>query len=374
VSTDLLSRAIALDPRVRELSRETEEGRRVPAELAKELGAAGLWRSCVPSAVGGLEVPLGDLLATFEVLARADGAVGWVAMIGATTGLVYAYLDPDVARDIISGDPCTCGVFAPSGRAVPAQGGYSVSGRWAFASGVQNASWLSLGVVVDANPPDVLAVLVPASDIDVIDTWMVSGLKGTGSHHIEMHDVFVPAERTFRLVGGEPQSPGALYAFPVFGLLALGVGSVALGIARSAIDELVALAADKTPTASRRRLADRAHIQMEMAKAATELAAARALVYDTVGRAWKGAEDGVVPSLELRAQLRLAATHATRTAADVVDRMYDAGGGTSVYATSRLQRDFRDIHAATQHMVVSPSTYELTGRILLGVETDVSLL
>jgi alkylation response protein AidB-like acyl-CoA dehydrogenase len=368
--SDLVGAVHALEPTVRRLADSIEEGRRVPADLAREIGRTGMWLSCVPEAVGGLQMPLADVLEAIEILGRADGSTGWVAMICATTGLIYAYIDPTVAGEIIASDPCSCGVFAPTGRGAPTGGGLNVSGRWAFCSGVENASWVTLGVVVES---DVRAIVVPASDVTIVDTWTVSGLRGTGSHHVEMHDVLVPAQRTFSF-GGAPWSPGPLYTFPLFGLLALGVAAVALGIARSSIDELTALASDKTPAGSRRRLADRAHVQMEVAKATAELGAARAFVFDAVGQAWTGAEGGNAPSLEQRAQLRLAATHATRTAADVVDRMYDAGGGTSVYATSRLQRDFRDIHAATQHMVVAPATYELAGRILLGVETDVSQL
>jgi alkylation response protein AidB-like acyl-CoA dehydrogenase len=306
-------------------------------------------------------------------------------MIGATSGLIYAYLDPGVAQDIVQADPsfCTGGVFAPSGRAVPANGGWNVSGRWAFASGCQHSTWLGLGVVMmdgsdvrtlSNGAPDIRGVLVPASDIEILDTWDVSGLRGTGSHDVVARDVFVPEERTYRLIGGTPKAEGTLYAFPVFGLLALGVASVALGIARGAIDELVALATHKTPSGSRRRLADRAHVQMEVAQAESELLAAEAFIINELGLTWDEAEEGSRPDIEARARLRLAATYATRTAARVVDRMYEAGGGTSIYAASRLQRAFRDVHAATQHMVVAPATFELAGRVLLGVEVDVSQL
>ncbi len=372
-------------PRIRELSAETEAGRRLPTELAEAFGAAGLWHSCIPQAVGGIEASFRTVLGAVREIAAADGSAGWCAMIGATSGVIYAYLDPAVAKDIVQIDPtfCTGGVFAPSGRAVRADGGWRVSGRWAFASGVPHSTWLGLGVViVDGDTvatlpngaPDVRGVLVPSSEIEVLDTWYVSGLRGTGSNDVAATDVFVPEERTYRLIGGTPVAPGTLYAFPIFGLLALGVASVAVGIARGAIDDLVALATQKTPSGSRRRLADRSHVQMEVAQAAAELAAAEAFIAGEVGRAWDAADEGTQPDVGARARLRLAATHATRTAARVVDRMYDAGGGTSIYATSPLQRAFRDVHAATQHMVVAPATYELAGRVLLGAEADLSQL
>lgn len=374
-----------LTPRVRELADQIEDGRRLSPELAEAFGEAGLWRACIPERAGGLETNLLMLISAIRDLAAADGSAGWCAMIGATSGLIYAYLDQTVAKAIVRNDAsfCTGGVFAPSGRAVRAGDDWRVSGRWAFASGVNHSTWLGLGVVmmdgddvatVPNGAPDVRGVLVPSSEVEILDTWYVSGLRGTGSNDVVATDVLVPEARTYRLVGGTPVADGALYAFPIFGLLALGVASVAVGIARGAIDELETLATRKTATGSRRRLADRSHVQMEVAKAAAELAAAEAFVSQDVGLALDQAEEGTQPDIETRARLRLAATHATRTAARVVDRMYDAGGGTSIYASSRLQRAFRDVHAATQHVVVAPATYELAGRVLLGLETDVSQL
>jgi alkylation response protein AidB-like acyl-CoA dehydrogenase len=386
VSVNVLDAVEALVPRVRELANEIEEGRRLPPELADAFGRAGLWRSCIPEAAGGIGVRnLNALLSVFRDLGAADGSAGWCAMIGATSGLIYAYLDPAVAREIVQDDPsfCTGGVFAPSGRAVRADGGWRVSGRWAFASGVQHSKWLGLGaVMMDGDTfatlpngaADVRGALVPASEVEILDTWYVSGLRGTGSNDVVADEVFVPEERIYRLVGGAPKADGIVYRFPVFGLLALGVASVAVGIARGAIVDLVDLATQKTPSGSRRRLADRAPVQMEVAQAQAELSAAEALMVNEVGLVWEEAEEGAQPDVEARARLRLAATHATRTAARVVDRMYDAGGGTSIYAASPLQRAFRDVHAATQHMVVAPATYELAGRVLLGVEADLSQL
>jgi alkylation response protein AidB-like acyl-CoA dehydrogenase len=113
---------------------------------------------------------------------------------------------------------------------------------------------------------------------------------------------------------------------------------------------------------------------MERAKAEVTLRSARSHLWQTVGEAWSRALDGEEPTLEQRASLRLAATNAVRSAASVVDRAYDAGGGTSIFSSSPLQRCFRDVHTVTQHMLVAPATYELAGRVLLGVETDVSQL
>lgn len=381
--SDLLEAARALGPRIRELAQVAEEQRRLPSELADAFGRIGLWRACVPVAIGGLEVPLHTQLAVFEELARADGAAGWCAMIGGTGSITYASLDPAVARDLTLAKPdaCTSGVFAPMGRAAEEGDGYRVSGRWPFGSGVDHSERMSMGVTVwgsdgpklrDSGAPEVRWVLLERDEFEIVDTWNVSGLRGTGSHDVVADNVLVPRER-FTILGRN-RHEGPLYAFPFFGLLAVAVGSVCLGIARSAIDELTDLAAVKTATGQRRRLAERAHVQMQVAEAEAELRAARAFFYGAVDDAWRHAETGAEPTLEQRAALRLAATNAARSGARVVDRMYDAGGGTSVYATSRLQKDFRDIHTATQHAVVGQPTYELAGRVLLGVETDVSSL
>jgi len=229
-------------------------------------------------------------------------------------------------------------------------------------------------VVQGAGPPQARMVLFPAGDAEIIDTWTVSGLRGTGSHDIAVRDLLVPAMRSASLTHDRPVATGALYAFPLFGLLAIGIAAVALGIARRALDEIVALAGAKTPTAGRRTLAERSTVQAQVAEAEAAVAAARAFLHDVVGVAWAAARDRGTIDVPLRARLRLAATHATAASARAVDVAYTAGGGTSVYAVSPLQRAFRDVHVVTQHMMVAPATWEFVGRVLLGLETDTTML
>jgi len=372
-----------LAPRIRARADAIEAERRLPVDLVAALAAAGIFRMGVPRELGGTELEPVAMLAVFEEIAHADGSAGWCAMIGATSGLVSGYLPIEFAREIYA-DPTlvTGGVFAPTGRAVAVDGGYDVTGRWAFASGSEHCAWLMGGCVVTENgaprllasgAPDTRMMLFPAGEVEVIDTWTASGLRGTGSHDIRVARTFVPAGRSVSLITDSPRASGTLYRFPVFGLLALGIAAVALGIARRAIDELVELARAKTPTASRRRLGERAAVQIDISGAEAAVRAARAFLVGEVERAWAVAERGAI-GLEQRTLLRLAATHATTSAARAVDAMYNAGGGTSVYATSPLQRCFRDVHVATQHMMVAPATYELVGRLLVGLETDTALL
>jgi alkylation response protein AidB-like acyl-CoA dehydrogenase len=374
---ELLDAARTLAPRIGALAEETERGRRLPAELVSAFAEAGFFEMCVPRDLGGPEVHPALLLDTVETLAAADAAAGWCAMIAATTSVLAAYLPDDDARTIY-GSPGTAtgGAYAPQGRASAAPGGYRVTGRWAFASGCEHCTWLTGGTIVQppGGQPEARLMMFPAAEVEIIDTWNVSGLRGTGSHDIAVRDVFVPAARAISLTLDRPRRGGTLSAFPVFGLLALGGAAVATGIARRAIDELTSLAATKTATLQRRRLAERPVVQAKVAEAEALLGSARAFLREAVARAWDAAERGGEIPLVDRARLRLAATHSTASAARAVDLMYTAGGGTAVYASSPLQRCLRDAHAVTQHVMVAEPTYELVGRVLLGVDADTAQL
>jgi alkylation response protein AidB-like acyl-CoA dehydrogenase len=216
-------------------------------------------------------------------------------------------------------------------------------------------------------------MIAPRSEIEFLDTWHVSGLCGTGSTDFVMKDLFVPEGRAGG-IGSDGPLERPLYAFPQFGLLAMGIAAVAMGLARAAIDELVEVAGGKTPSGSSRRLAERPAAQSEVSQAEAALRSARSFYYEVIERAWQAALEHGAISVEHRRDVRLATTWATRQSAAAVDLMYHLAGGTSVYRTSPLQRIFRDVHVATQHMMVSSATLELTGRLFLGLETDTSLL
>lgn len=383
--SSLLRAAVELAPRIRAAADQTEAERRLPSGLVTDMARAGLFRLCVPAQFGGGEVDVATMLRAIEITAEADGAAGWCVTIGASTGVTAAYLREDAAREIYGRDPdvVTGGVFAPRGKAVSVEGGYRVSGRWAFASGIEHCAWRMGGCLLfdDGTPrmlpnglPDARMMIFPAEDSQVIDTWSVAGLRGTGSHDLAVQDIFVPAERSVSLVTDRPVRSGPLYAFPVFGLLALGIAAVATGMARGAIDEFSRLAGAKTPTGSRKLLADRPLVQMQVAQAEATLRAARTFLFDTVEEVWQAAVAAGAITVAQRGLLRLAATHATVSSAQVVDLMYNAGGATSIYDSSPLQRYFRDIHVATQHLMVAPPTYELVGRLFLNLETDTSML
>jgi indole-3-acetate monooxygenase len=384
-ATALIDAAQALAPQIRDAAVGIERDRRLPLSLVKAMAEAGFFRMLIPAKLGGSEVDVATMIRVIEEVAKIDGSAGWCVMAAGSTAVISAYLEEDTARDIYGSDRLvvTGGVFAPKGRALVHDGGYQVTGRWPFGSGCEHCSWLLCGCVVidEGQPhllpdgqPDVRMMIFPAAASTIIDTWSVSGLRGTGSHDIAVTDVFVPQRRSVSLITDTPRQPGPLYAFPVFGLLALGIAGVALGMARGAIDTLLSLATDKTPTGSRRLLSERAVVQMYIAQAEALLRAARAFLFETVAAVWESAVAGGQITLDQRALLRLASTHVTSSAAQAIDLMYQCGGGTSIYTTTPLERYFRDIHALTQHLMVAQPTYEVIGRILLGLKTDSSML
>ncbi len=330
----------------------------------------------LPQSLGGLAAEPSVLVKVLERVARGDAAAGWVTMIASTSASMAAYLPADGASEVFSEGThsINAGVFAPMGTAIPVDGGFRISGRWPFGSGGLHAGWISGGCFVEGQADRrVMTAFFPADDIEILDTWHVSGLRGTGSHDFAATDVFVPERRTAHLHDNRPRCPDPLYRFPPFGLLALGIASVALGIGRGAVDDLIALAGGKTPTGSRRRLADRPAVQEAVARAEALIGSARAFLLDEVAEAWQRAQAGQIDE-RMRSRVRLACTHAVDQVKQAVDLMYRCGGGTSIYDSCRLQQRFRDINAATQHMMVAQPTWEVVGRVLLDVDTDTSSL
>jgi indole-3-acetate monooxygenase len=383
---DPLAAASALAPEIRERLAEIESGRRLPPPLVHSFRRAGIFRLLFPKACGGLEADPATLVEVLHAISRSDGSAGWCAMIGATSGVTLAYLSEETAREVSGGgESILGGVLHPRGRAIVTGGGYRATGRWPFASGCEHTDWLLGGCIVFAadgskprlradGSPEARSMLFPRSDVEVIDTWTVAGLRGTGSHDMAVHDATVPAARSVQFSTDPVRERGALYAFPIFSLLAFGIAAVALGIARGAVDEFRDIAREKIATGSRRVLAERGATQSEVARAEALIAASRDHLLARIDAAWRGVLAGKPIDVVERARLRLAATHAVRSAARAVDRMYDAAGGGAVYESGPLARRFRDVHVATQHVMVSPATYEMTGRVLLGLETDTELL
>jgi indole-3-acetate monooxygenase len=379
-STHLDAMADRASVLARDLAATSERERALPQQLLDELRATGLMRAGAPASLGALEAPPATTLAGAERIARGDASAGWCVSIAATSSLLSAYL-PDQGAAEIFADPnaMAAGVWAPRGRAAVVDGGLRVSGRWSFCSGITHSEWLFAGCMLDERTPNGAAPVLrvaalPTSELEVLDTWHTSGLRGTGSHDAVADELFVPDHHVLSLLDAAPRIDAPLYRFPIFGFFALSIAAAALGNARGAIDDLSELAVGKTAQGSSRVLAERSATQAVVGEAEATLRAARALYYDAIEEAWIAAQDGGPVGERPRLGLRLAATHAVRVSADVARSMYDLGGGTAIYEDSPLQRRFRDAHAATAHFQVNPATWELAGRLLLGLPTKTAQL
>ena len=375
----LVDMARELGPLIQANADRGERERRLPGETARVLTKAGFFRLCRPHQLGGLEVDPITVLEIVEEIARHDGSAAWCALNCSVAGVLQSFLAQEGAREIGSApDGVVNGVFAPSGRALEVEGGYRVNGRWTFVSNCHHCHWLALANIVfkgdtmseGPTGPEIVTTWIKASDWGIIDTWDTAGLRATGSHDIEVSEVFVPKHRTFPEPPPEPVSYGPLFRLPIVGLFSVGMAASALGIARAAIDELLRLAGTKTPFGMASTLSTRTTAQIAVCEAMATVRSARALVVEETTCLWEMVQAGTPVTTEQQALLRIAATHATAASADVVDRMYTAAGGSAVYASSPLQRLLRDVHAITQHVFVAPPTYEPLGKILLGVEPD----
>ncbi len=359
----------------RTLAVETERERRLAEELVSRLRASGLMMAGAPQEVGGLELAPGVALRCAEEIARGDASAGWCVSIAATSSLLAAYLPVETRAELFP-DPeaIAAGIFAPRGKARSVDGGVVVTGRWAYCSGITHAGVLFAGCFLDADVaagarPTPRSVAMPTDELEIIDTWHTLGLRGTGSHDAVADELFVPASRVYSLLDG-PLIDRPLYRFPIFGYFALSIAAAALGNARGALEEFAQLAAHKVGQGSTRTLAERPATHASFAEAEASLRAARGLYYAAIDAAWDAAQQDEPVSVALRNDLRLAATHATRVAAEVVRKLYDLAGGPAIYDDSPLQRRFRDAHTATAHFQVNAASHELQGRILLGQPAD----
>jgi indole-3-acetate monooxygenase len=367
-------------PRIRERRDEIERGRQMPRDLVEELRRAGIFRSTVPRALGGDEAAPMEIMRTIETIARADGSAGWCTMVGTGNNVAAGYMSDDGAREVFA-DPSApaAGIAAPAGGAVRTDGGVRVSGRWPFASGITHSEWVWAGCLVlengqprmTASGPDILHVCVPVSEVQVHDTWHVSGLCGTGSHDISATDVFVPERRTFRLLDPAGHRTEPLYQVPPLSLFVFQLVSVSLGIARGALDDLIELAQTKVPSLYTSVLADKAVSQVELARAEAALSSARAFLYETVEEMWHTVREGRQPTRRQIARGRIASNHAVETAATVARTASAIAGGSSIYAKSPLQRHARDAEAVAHHFTVAPHVWEEAGRVLMGREPTV---
>jgi indole-3-acetate monooxygenase len=373
----LIEAARRLAPIVARRAAEVERTRRTPRDLLDALVAAGCFRVLRPASHGGLGADLPSGMKIFEALARADASVGWTVMIGGTSWIDLAGLPRATFDELFTSGHTgiVAGVFSPAGSITAAGDAYRVTGRWSFATGCEHADWLfgnNIERFDDEVPRLRLAVFAP-DQVSIEDTWYVSGLSGTGSQHFHVDNVLVPSDRTLVPLVDEPCIDAVIARIPPPALLSLSIASVAVGIGQGALDDIIELATDKTPLLAESTLARNGHFQLELANADTALRAARALLYETAEWVWATAARGAPLSLRDRARIRAAAVWATNHATEVVTRAYRAGGSSSVYASSPLQRRLRDVNALTQHFLVRQDTLTTAGAILAGQDVSVAV-
>ena len=306
-----------------------------------------------------------------------------VCVWNGNTHWTAAQLSPDAARTMHADpDVITANSTRASGQAQIVDGGFRVSGRWSFVSGCELGTWMVLLCVVheDGKPrsmpsgaPKNRFMLLPSGDCEIIDTWTVGGLRGTGSHDVAVRDIFVPT--AYGTGFTDPHVlPEPRYRIPPFSRVIPGLGAMALGIARTAIEAFNEIAGAKMPQRTTQMLRDNHGAQVRVSQAESLVRSARLFLFDSLDRLWSALLATGEVTMEARANVRMAASHAVSSAVQAVDLLYVGAGGTSLYTSCPLERAFRDVHAITQHIGVHPRVMETTGRVLFGLEPDTPLL
>jgi alkylation response protein AidB-like acyl-CoA dehydrogenase len=360
-----------------------EENRRMAPEVFDALRAAGLWGIYKPAELGGLECDPVTGLRVFEEMSRIEPSVGWA--VANQAGIdTFGVLLPEEGAKEVYGDPTrpVAGGWFPPGQAVPVEDGYRVTGRWAFASTCHYAQYLTgMTVVVDSGEPRtgpdgspvLMVVWFPPEEAEIIDTWHTMGMRGTGSHDISVHGIFVPNRHTWIMspLGVDRSGPfrSPLYtAFPWTSIS--GLGAVALGIGQAAIDELIRLAGEKTPSYTDRSLRNREVAQGNVARAQATIGAARAYLHLTVDRVHRTAQAGVKPTLHEGVQVQLATCNALEAGSRVVNLVHDTVGTSGIRQEHRFEQLSRDGRTISQHAFASLSRYESCGKVLFGLQSD----
>ncbi len=376
----LIEAARGIAPIVRKHSEEAERERRLSQPVLDALRETGLLRMTTPRSLGGLETDPVTRVLVIEEIGRHDSAAAWTLENPLDWAFVCCRLPDEGAEEIYGGgaDILIAGQYGRPLEATSTNGGYRISGRAPFVSNCYDADWILSMVVVDedesaGDEPEMRMVYFPSDQCEIIDTWDVMGMRGTGSNDISVADVYVPRSRTFPFVPDfEPGSHyrGPLYRLPLAGVAATGIPTPMLGVARRALDEVTELARTKTPVGSSGRLKERASAQVQLGRAEAILRSGRLLLLDTLSEAWRRCIDGETHSLEQKADLLLAMAHAMSSAVQAVDLACSIAGTTAFRATSPLERCFRDVQTMRHHVWASEQRYGTFGQVRLGVPPD----
>ncbi len=362
----MVRRAKELVPKLRERAVRTERLRRLPEGTVRGLHSTGALRAAQPAMFGGLGLNFDSVFDVAAELGRGCGSTAWCYSIWASHNWIAGMFPREAQEEYWSKsyDTLSSTSFNPSrGQVVPANGGYRVSGRWDFASGVDAADWM---LVVGNGPDGALMLMIPRSDYAIEDTWFVSGLRGTGSKDVVLEDAFVPEHRAAPMTDlREARSPGrdlhgtANYRIPLRSILSFTLASPVLGMAQGALETFE----------NSSQGVDKPNIQIRLAESAAEVAAARLLMEHDTGEIFARAERGEMPTVDDRVRYRRDQVYVTRLALRAVDRLFDVSGGHSLFDSGAMQRFHRDIHAATHHTSLAwDNVAGQYGRVRLGLE------
>jgi indole-3-acetate monooxygenase len=379
-NTSLIDAARDIAPTIQKHKEEAERERRLSRPVLAALRETGLLRMFTPRSLGGLETDPITRALVVEEISRYDSAAGWTLENPLDWAFFCARLPDEGAEEIYShgADILIAAQFGRPLHATSTDGGYRISGRAPFVSNCHDADWISSTALVDGErqaegEPEMVMAYFPRKDCEIIDTWHVMGMRGTGSHDIAVTDVYVPTSRTFPMVPEfEPGShyQGPLYRLPLVGAAATGIPTPMLGVARRALDEVTTLAVTKTPVGSSGLLKERSLAQLQLGKAEAVLRSGRLLLLNTVREAWQRSVDGGTHSLKQKADLLLAMTHAMSSAVQAVELACSIAGTTAFRATSPLERCFRDVQTMKHHVFASEARYGTFGQVSLGVPPD----
>jgi alkylation response protein AidB-like acyl-CoA dehydrogenase len=381
---DILARAEALRPEVEAVSGEIERNRRLPPALLDRLHEARLFRLLLPRSANGIESDPITFVHVIETIARGDASTAWCLSQAGGCATAAAYLDPAVADEIFGRDPRAVLAWGPGpqAKAVEADGGYRLTGVWAFASGARHATWVGANCPIyrsDGTPrigpggnQVERTMLVPSRDVVWTDIWDTVGLRGTASDQFALNDHFVRADHSItRDFERECREPGPLYRISALVFYEIGFASVALGIARASLAAFVDLARHKVPRGLKSPLRDSAVVQTNLAQAEVSVRAARAYLLQSIAEIWDNVrQPGGKLRIDQRILIRMASTYAIHRARDAVDFAYDTAGTDAVFASHPLERRFRDMHTVTQHLQGRLSHFETVGAWMMGAEAN----
>ena len=387
VEEALVDAARAIGPLITEHAEAAERDRRLARPVLGAMRDAGLFRMFTPRALGGLETDIVTFARVAEEVAGFHSAAGWALQAG-NTGAWWAARLPEagIAELFESGpDLMMAASFSPPHRAREVPGGYRFTGRGPLASTIHDSPWVMMtGIVFDGEQPrmtpagpEVVALVMRTSEVEVVDSWHSLGMRGTDSNDVAAHELFVPASRSFRVTPEyerAPQFHGPLYRLSALSSVSAIVAPVALAIARGALTELRGIAARKTPLGSTKTLRDRTAAQAAIAEGEAMLRSARLWYYDTLAVSWRRAAAGEAATLEHKADLMLAGTHAVRTAAQVTELMHRMSGTSGIYTRNLLERHFRDVQTVRHHGFLCESRFETVGQVYLGVEPEFGMV